>query len=140
MTSLSTTDLQRALDVAAMAADRARVEVLRRFRHAVVELPEFPVVGEEFGGEPPTEGPYWVVDPIDGTISFARGIPLFATLIALIAEGNPVVGLIDLPVLGVETDRHLPLALQVGQERVLGARNADLLPFGESRQESAGRI
>lgn len=109
-----------------MAANRARVEVLRRFRHAVVEtktdgspvteadrraetvlraalhaeLPEFPVVGEEFGGEPPTEGPYWVVDPIDGTISFARGIPLFATLIALISEGKPVVGLIDLPVLG----------------------------------------
>jgi fructose-1,6-bisphosphatase/inositol monophosphatase family enzyme len=41
-----------------------------------------------------------VVDPIDGTIAFSRGIPLFSTLIALLEDGEPVVGLIDLPALG----------------------------------------
>jgi inositol-phosphate phosphatase/L-galactose 1-phosphate phosphatase/histidinol-phosphatase len=49
----------------------------------------------------------WVVDPIDGTICYSRGIPLFSTLIALVSDGQPVVGLIDLPALD---ERYLGFA------------------------------
>ena len=108
------------------AADRARAEVLPRFRDVAVETkgdgspvteadraaerairevlreaaPEYGIVGEEYGGEGAREGPCWVVDPIDGTIAFSRGIPLFTTLIALLEDGEPVLGLIDVPALG----------------------------------------
>jgi histidinol phosphatase-like enzyme (inositol monophosphatase family) len=106
------------------AADRARAEILPRFRRVRVEekadgspvteadraaeravrevlreaTPAIPVVGEEYGGEGAAR--HWLVDPIDGTLTFARGIPLFATLLSLVEEGEPLLGLIDLPTLG----------------------------------------
>jgi len=112
--------------VACAAADRARAEVLPRFRDVAVEIksdgspvteadraaeramretlreatPGIALVGEEFGGEIEASGRHWVLDPIDGTIAFSRGIPLFATLLALVEEGEPVLGVIDLPALG----------------------------------------
>jgi histidinol-phosphatase len=62
----------------------------------------WPVLGEEFGGD--TEGsPYrWVVDPIDGTMPFSRGLPYFGTLIALdqVAPRRALVGVIQLPAFG----------------------------------------
>jgi histidinol-phosphatase len=42
----------------------------------------------------------WVIDPIDGTKNYADAIPLWTTLIALVIDGEPVVGIIDVPVLG----------------------------------------
>jgi len=80
------------------AAERAIREVLR------TAYPDFAILGEEFGEEAGASasdpgGPRWVVDPIDGTIAFSRGIPLFATLIALLEDGEPVLGLIDCPML-----------------------------------------
>jgi histidinol-phosphatase len=120
--------LEEAARTAARAADLARAETLPRFRSVAVETkadgspvteadraaervirgvlrgsyPEFGVLGEEFGEEPAPAGgdqPQWIVDPIDGTIAYSRGIPLFSTLIALIEGGSPVLGLIDLPAL-----------------------------------------
>ncbi|MEE1617058.1 inositol monophosphatase family protein [Brachybacterium sp. J144] len=57
------------------------------------------VIGEEFGstGSSPRQ---WVIDPIDGTANFVRGVPVWATLIGLIEEGRPVVGLVSAPSLG----------------------------------------
>ncbi len=79
-------------------ADRAAERVLRRMLHEA--LPEAAVLGEELGREGNEGAPLqWVIDPIDGTIAFARGIPLFATLVALLEEGEPVLGMIDLPAL-----------------------------------------
>jgi myo-inositol-1(or 4)-monophosphatase len=61
--------------------------------------PEFGIVGEEMGGV--ASGRFtWVVDPIDGTRAFITGRPIFATLIALLDEGVPVLGLIDQPITG----------------------------------------
>ena len=57
------------------------------------------VLGEEFGGVPVFEGRQWVVDPIDGTKNFVRGVPVWATLIALLVDGEPVVGVISAPAL-----------------------------------------
>ncbi len=119
--------LEHAADVAGRASDRARAEILPRFRSVAVEekpdgspvteadrsaerairevlrseFPDFGILGEEFGEERGSaEGPRWIIDPIDGTIAFSRGIPLFSTIIALVDGDQPVLGLIDLPALG----------------------------------------
>ena len=57
-------------------------------------------VGEEFGGESGDAADVWVLDPIDGTRAFIAGKPIFGTLIALLRDGRPVLGVIDQPVLG----------------------------------------
>lgn len=61
--------------------------------------PDDAVLGEEFGGAI-GPGRTWVVDPIDGTKNFLRGMPAWATLIALVVEGEPVVGVVSAPALG----------------------------------------
>ncbi len=119
-------DLPGLTRLAQHAADLARHEILPRFRDVAVELkadgspvteadraaerairaalaegtPEIPILGEEYGGEQTATGRCWIVDPIDGTISFSRGLPLFGTLIALLEDGVAVIGVIDLPALG----------------------------------------
>ena len=57
------------------------------------------VLGEEFGAEGPTAR-QWIIDPIDGTAGFLRGIPIWATLISLAVDGVPVVGVVSAPALG----------------------------------------
>jgi myo-inositol-1(or 4)-monophosphatase len=66
----------------------------------LTETPGYGIWGEEFGRESGSTRREWVVDPLDGTKAFIHGVPLFGTLIALLDEGVPVVGLIDLPILG----------------------------------------
>ncbi|HLV57896.1 MAG TPA: histidinol-phosphatase [Natronosporangium sp.] len=61
------------------------------------------VLGEEFGVTQAAAGPgtrQWVIDPIDGTKNFIRGVPIWATLIALMEGDEPVVGLVSAPALG----------------------------------------
>ena len=53
--------------------------------------PQDEVLGEEFGGEQIMSGRQWVIDPIDGTKNYVRGVPVWATLIALLVDGEPVV-------------------------------------------------
>jgi histidinol-phosphatase len=55
------------------------------------------VYGEELGGTRAIAGRQWVIDPIDGTKNFVRGVPIWATLIALLADDVPVVGVISAP-------------------------------------------
>ncbi|MGW5524248.1 histidinol-phosphatase [Gordonia sp. NPDC003950] len=61
--------------------------------------PDDAVLGEEFGGEAMITGRQWIVDPIDGTKNFVRGVPVWATLIALLVDGVPVVGVVSAPAL-----------------------------------------
>ena len=116
--------LAAAAAVAVEAADAARQEILPRFRSVAVETkadgspvteadrqaehairgvlrsayPEYGLLGEEHGEESLGQGSLrWVIDPIDGTIGFSRGIPLFTTLIALLEDNETVLGLIDCP-------------------------------------------
>lgn len=63
------------------------------------ERPDDAVLGEEFGGEARFEGRQWVVDPIDGTKNFVRGVPVWATLIALMVDDEVVVGVVSAPAL-----------------------------------------
>jgi histidinol-phosphatase len=61
------------------------------------------MLGEEFGRTAAAAGPgsrHWVIDPIDGTKNFVRGVPIWATLIALMEGDTPVVGLVSAPALG----------------------------------------
>ena len=78
-------------------ADRAAEEAMRRILTA--EVPRDGVAGEEFGYDEGSTGRQWVLDPIDGTTAFLAGRPLFGTLIALLVEGWPVLGVIDQPIL-----------------------------------------
>ena len=57
------------------------------------------VLGEEFGGTTTFIGRQWIIDPIDGTKNFVRGVPVWATLIALLEDGVPCVGVASAPAL-----------------------------------------
>lgn len=61
--------------------------------------PRDAVLGEEFGSSG-AGSRRWIIDPIDGTKNFVRGVPVWATLIALVDEGRPVVGVVSAPALG----------------------------------------
>ena len=74
-------------------ADRAAEVAIRAILD--IECPHDAIIGEEFGEKPGTSGRTWVLDPIDGTVSFMAGRPIFGTLIALLEEGWPVLGVID---------------------------------------------
>ncbi|WP_280184056.1 histidinol-phosphatase [Nocardia cyriacigeorgica] len=63
------------------------------------ERPQDSVLGEEFGGDAEFAGRQWVIDPIDGTKNFVRRVPVWATLIALLEDGVPVVGVVSAPAL-----------------------------------------
>jgi inositol-phosphate phosphatase/L-galactose 1-phosphate phosphatase/histidinol-phosphatase len=63
-------------------------------------FPDHGIVGEEFGAERADAEHVWVLDPLDGTRAFITGRPLFGTLIALTRGGAPILGVIDMPILG----------------------------------------
>jgi histidinol-phosphatase len=58
------------------------------------------VLGEEFGGRLSAGGRRWIIDPIDGTKNFVRGVPVWATLLALEIDGELVIGVVSAPALG----------------------------------------
>lgn len=58
------------------------------------------VLGEEFGADAQGSTRCWIVDPIDGTANYLRGVPVWATLLALAVDGEPLVGVVSAPALG----------------------------------------
>ncbi len=84
-------------------ADREVEHVIREALSAA--RPHDAILGEEFGasgeqsgeGRPPRE---WIIDPIDGTANFLRGVPIWGTLIALVIDDVPRVGVVSAPALG----------------------------------------
>ena len=70
-----------------------REEIGRRY-------PNHSILGEEFGEKAGEEPVRWILDPIDGTRSFMKGVPLYAVLIGVELEGDPVGGVVHLPALG----------------------------------------
>ena len=79
-------------------ADRAAEAAMRAILET--ECPADGIQGEEYGLHNGSAARRWVLDPIDGTTSFIAGRPIFGTLIALLEDGWPVLGVIDQPVLG----------------------------------------
>jgi len=80
------------------AADRGAEEALRETLGAA--FPHDGMLGEELGASDGTSGRRWIVDPIDGTQSFIRGVPLWGVLVALEDRGEVVLGVVGLPALG----------------------------------------
>ena len=82
-------------DTPVTIADRKAEEYIRsRIQN---EFPTHSILGEE-EGESQGESSYrWIIDPIDGTQSFIRGVPLYTVLLALECEGKPQVGVIHVP-------------------------------------------
>ena len=107
------------------AADRS---IERTLRALIAErFPEHGILGEEFGAD--VRSSTWIVDPIDGTKSFMTGMPLFGTLLALVENGRPTIGVIDMPALderwtGTPEGTHLNgrRARSSGHERLEGAK------------------
>lgn len=90
---------RKADDSPVTIADQESEALMRRIIES--RYPDHAVVGEEHGTSGNPDAPYqWLLDPIDGTKSFIHGVPLFCTLIALLENGRPILGVIHLPALG----------------------------------------
>ena len=98
--------LFRARLTAELKTDRSPVTIADRsaeqaMRAVLAErFPDHGIEGEEFGLDRPGAGLRWVLDPIDGTRAFITGRPTFGTLIALLEDERPILGVIDQPVTG----------------------------------------
>ncbi len=78
-------------------ADREAERFLRRqIDHT---FPDDAILGEEELEKPGTSGRRWILDPIDGTYSFVHGVPLYAVLIGLEVDAEPLLGVVNLPAL-----------------------------------------
>lgn len=78
-------------------ADKKSEELIRNL--IMKEFPDHGILGEEFGEHNSSASYKWILDPIDGTKSFISGVPLFGTLIALLFNNEPILGVINHPVL-----------------------------------------
>jgi len=134
---------RKADDSPVTQADRAAEAILRHELLAV--FPDDAFLGEETGATPGSSGYEWVVDPIDGTKSFIRGVPLYATLVGCRHEGRGVLGVVAIPALDemVHAARgggawHVrgnaaPVAARVSSRRALGdclVCSSDFTSFG----------
>ncbi len=79
-------------------ADRLAEEILRQMLGQ--QFPDFGLLGEEFPATRQDSSYVWVIDPIDGTRAFLTGRPSFCTLLGLLEDGVPILGLIDQPITG----------------------------------------
>jgi len=77
-------------------ADLAAERAMRRLIEQ--RYPGDAILGEEEGGTPCVRGRTWILDPLDGTTSFSFSVPKFGTLVALLEEDQPVLGVIHLPI------------------------------------------
>lgn len=103
---------RRKLDIEAKA-DLSPVTVADRetelaMRSVLTErVPEHGVFGEEHGRTGVDRKHVWVLDPIDGTRAFITGFPLFCSLVALLEDGVPIIGIVDVPAIG---ERYMGVA------------------------------
>lgn len=79
-------------------ADVACDHAIRKIIHAA--FPDHDILSEELGDDKRTSEYTWVIDPIDGTINFTMGEPIFGVSIGLLHNGKPVLGAISLPAIG----------------------------------------
>ena len=94
-------------------ADKSEVTEIDRATETAItnilraERPEHSVYGEEHGIVGPSDAKFqWVIDPIDGTSNFVRGVPVWASLIALVYDNVPVLGVVSAPVMNMRWWAH----------------------------------
>jgi histidinol phosphatase-like enzyme (inositol monophosphatase family) len=88
--------VERKADMSPVTIADREAETLLRARIAD-RFPKDGIVGEEFGTQIGTSPFQWVFDPIDGTKSFIHGVPLYTTLVAMLRDNEPLVGVIHAP-------------------------------------------
>jgi histidinol phosphatase-like enzyme (inositol monophosphatase family) len=80
-------------------ADREAEAYLRAA--ILARYPDHAILGEEEGSSGAEDATYrWILDPIDGTKSFIRGVPLYGVMVGLLREGEPLIGAVNMPALG----------------------------------------
>src|SRR3954471_18100596 len=89
----------KADDSPVTVADRQAEQLIRAL--VTKSFPDDGFLGEEYGDQPGGSGFRWVIDPIDGTRSFVRHVPIWATLIGLEYNGEQIAGVAYIPVLGM---------------------------------------
>jgi histidinol-phosphatase len=115
--------------------DRSPVTVADREAEALLRttllgaFPQDGFLGEEHGEKPGTSGFRWIVDPIDGTRSFVRGIPLWATLVGLEYRDEQMAGVVFLPALGLTYRALRGDGAYRGERRL---RVSDVTTFGQA--------
>jgi histidinol-phosphatase len=92
-------EIRRKSDRTVVTQADTSIETMIREQIAAA-FPDDHVLGEEEGGDDRDAGRVWIVDPIDATENFARGIPIWATLIALQVDGELVLGIVNAPAIG----------------------------------------
>lgn len=76
-------------------ADKNAEKLIRKI--ITGQFPDHGIIGEEFGGDNKGAKYTWVIDPIDGTKEFVRGLPFWATLLAVLENGKPIIGVLYSP-------------------------------------------
>jgi myo-inositol-1(or 4)-monophosphatase len=110
LTAKGDRDMVTELDYAVERAVRA---------HLRAATPAVPVLGEEEGVTGDGDGELlWAVDPIDGTANFVHGIPLCGVSLGLVRRGRPVLGVIDLPLLGARYQAVEGMGAHLGDRRI----------------------
>jgi histidinol-phosphatase len=119
-------------------ADRGAEAVMRKM--IAERFPAHAILGEEEGGVTASSPQRWILDPIDGTTSFAVGVPLFGTLIAFMEGDEPVVGVMHFPVLGetVYAARGLGCRFQRRGAEPVPVRVAAPVPLREALVSATG--
>ena len=124
---------QKADQTPVTAADLAIERMVRE--QAAQRHPGIGLYGEEFGRTNDAARTRLIVDPIDGTANFARGVPIFATLLALEHEGDVIAGVASAPALGTRWSAARGLGARRGAERITVSRIERL---GEAQLFHAG--
>jgi histidinol-phosphatase len=120
-------------------ADRRAEEVVREM--IAKRLPDHSILGEELGAANGSETQYrWVVDPLDGTTWFALGVPIFGTLVALLEDDEPLIGVIHFPVTGetVYAGKGLGCWFKVGDTTPVRVRVGSKVGLEEAVVSAAG--
>jgi histidinol-phosphatase len=121
------------------AADREAERAMRAKIHQ--RYPEDAVLGEEWGESGPKDAARrWILDPVDGTIWFTLGVPVFGTLIGLLERGRPVLGVIGFPALGqvVYAEEGRGCFLRFAGREPERVRVAPPTPLREARVSACG--
>ena len=115
------------------------------------QYPEHGVIGEEFGGTKEKNEFVWVIDPLDGTHSFISGKPLFGTLLCCLQNEEPVIGVIDIPILNQRWHGGKKLGVKLNNNNCSYIENnknfnqliissTSFLMFGEKQQNVIKKI
>jgi myo-inositol-1(or 4)-monophosphatase len=102
--------------------DLSSEEALKRALGA--STPDIGFFGEEGGGAALESGRVWVADPLDGTINYATGSPLCGVMLGLLEDGIPVLGVIDLPFLGIRVDSGAVVDVDGFDQGIVGMGDA----------------